>query len=95
MKVFIGNYPFDLEEEELRAILDPYGLSSLDFVRDPAGGSRGFAFAELERGEAAVRDLDERIIGGRELRVRPAVERPARNQAASRPGYEPEGKTQK
>jgi RNA recognition motif-containing protein len=75
MKVFVGNYPFDLEEEELREVLLPYGLSGLEFVRDPGGASRGFAFAELERWEEAVKDLDERIIGGRELRVCRAVER--------------------
>jgi len=75
MKIFVGNYPFDLEEDELREILSPYGLSGLDFVRDPEGVSRGFAFAELERGEEVIQDLDGRIIGGRDLRVCRAVER--------------------
>jgi len=75
MKLFVGNFPFELTEEELRDILAPYGLSRLNLIRDEEWKSRGFAFAEVDNGSGAIEALDEETIGGRPLRLCPAVDR--------------------
>ncbi len=75
MRIFIGNFPFDFSEDELKDFLAPYGLQRLNMVRDRNGIPRGFAFADLEDGAAAVSTLDDQPVNGRGLRVCPAIDR--------------------
>jgi RNA recognition motif-containing protein len=54
-KLFVGNLSFSTSEEGLRAAFESYGpIASLKIITDSMSGrSRGFAFVELENGDAA------------------------------------------
>jgi len=89
MKIYVGNLSFDTTEDELRQVFEGTGgqLTSVDVVKDKmTGRSRGFAFIEVsskEAGEAAIRDLNGKQLGGRALSVNEA--RP-KTEGASRSG---------
>ena len=72
--VFIGNISFDATEEELRELFSSVGpLVNLRLVVDRDTGKRkGFGFVEYgdqETAFSAVRNLNERELHGRALRV--------------------------
>ncbi len=73
-KLFVGNLPFSLEEDELRALLESFGeIESISMPLDHATGKkRGFAFVEMatqEGAEAAIRGCDGRTMGKRSIVV--------------------------
>jgi RNA recognition motif-containing protein len=80
-KVFVGNLSFDTTKEELEALFAPIGEISDVFLpldRD-SGRPRGFAFvtfATPESAAEAIQKLDGAELGGRNLRVNEATERP-------------------
>lgn len=45
--IFIGNLPYTFEEQDIYDLIAEYGVTSVSLVRDPAGQSKGFAFAEV------------------------------------------------
>jgi len=72
--VFVGNIPYNLDEEELIQIFSTVGqVKGFRMVTDTeTGRSKGFGFAEFADTDAAasaVRNLDKYQIKGRELRV--------------------------
>jgi len=81
-KLYIGNLPYTTTEEEIRAILEPYGaIISLNLINDRMTGRfRGFGFVELEDEQAtkAMEELDGKDYGDRPLRVNEAHERSQR-----------------
>lgn len=83
-KVFVGNLSFDTTREELEALFVPFGeLAELVVPTDrDTGRPRGFAFvtfASAESATQAIQKLDGVELGGRNLRVNEATERPARS----------------
>ena len=80
MKLFIGNLSYDLSDEELRAAFAEFE-PVLEFHRPQdreTGKPRGFAFVTLaddEKGAAAIEALNNKQLGGRELKVNEAEER--------------------
>ena len=81
-KLYIGNIPFSTTEEEIRALFEPFGsIETLNLINDrDTGRFRGFGFVELEDAVAdkARAELDGKELGGRNLRVNEAEDRPKR-----------------
>jgi len=83
-KVFVGNLSFETTREELEALFAPLGeIAEIVIPTDrDSGRPRGFAFvtyASSEHAAQAIQQLDGRELGGRNLRVNEASERPARS----------------
>jgi len=79
-RIYVGNIPFSLTEDELREAFGQHGsVTSVDVITDrETGRPRGFAFVEMEESsaaDAAVEALDGKDFGGRNLRVNEALER--------------------
>lgn len=74
MRIYVGNLPYRLTNDELRGIFEAFGdVSSASLVMDKfTGAPKGFGFVEMpspEQGRAAVSALQGKQIGGRTLRV--------------------------
>jgi len=87
-KLYVGNLPFDITEEDLRNMLSQHGpVNEIAVVMDRATGrARGFAFATMNTPEAArtaILALNGKDWRGRALTVneaRPREERPGSSQ---------------
>ncbi len=82
-KLFIGNLPFSVTEAELETAFGEYGeLDEVKVITDrETGRSRGFAFVTFNTQHAAesALELDGKDMGGRQMRVNVATERPKGN----------------
>ena len=82
-KLYVGNLPFSATEADLRELFEAHGsIESINVITDrETGRPRGFAFVEMEDTESAskaMQALDGRDMGGRNLKVNEANERPPR-----------------
>ena len=75
-KMYVGNLPFNVTEEQLRSAFAAHGtVESVSVITDRATGQpRGFAFVEMSEADAdkAMRALDGQDLGGRSLKVNEA-----------------------
>jgi RNA recognition motif-containing protein len=86
MNIYIGNLPWSVKDDELRQLFTDFGdVSSANVIMDKfSGRSRGFGFVEMpdsSAAESAIKALNEKELGGRNLRVneaKPREERPQR-----------------
>lgn len=89
MTVFVSNFPYSVEDDQLRAAIERYGnytsILSARIVRNrETQKSRGFAFVEFSdaaEGQHAIENLNGATWLGRDLRIneaRPRGEAPAR-----------------
>lgn len=81
MKIFVGNLPFDVTEEELREEFAAFGeVESVAIPTDRySGRPRGFAFVEMptvSEGQAAITGLNGKMMRERTLNVSAARPRP-------------------
>jgi RNA recognition motif-containing protein len=79
-KLYVGNLPFSVTEDELRSLFEKHGgVQSVSVISDrDTGRPRGFGFVEMEdasQAESAMRALDGTQLGGRSLRVSEAQDR--------------------
>jgi RNA recognition motif-containing protein len=80
-RLYVGNLPYDTDEEELRRLFEGDGrsVSQVSIVTDrDTGRPRGFAFVEMSSqkdAEAAISALNGQEFGGRSLVVNEARER--------------------
>ena len=77
MNIYVGNLPFDIDDEGLEAMFSPFGeVTSGRVIMDRfSGRSRGFGFVEMSDGgqaEAAIQALNGKEINGRPLTVNEA-----------------------
>ena len=84
-KLFIGNLPFSMTEEQLTALFGEYGqVESLNIVKDKFNGrSKGFGFVEYtneEEAQKAITALDGSEQAGRKIAVKEALPRPEKTQ---------------
>lgn len=85
MNIYVGNLAYRTTEDELRQAFGQFGeVSSVKIITDrDTGQSKGFGFVEMpnqSEAEAAINNLNETDLGGRNLRVneaRPRTDRPA------------------
>jgi RNA recognition motif-containing protein len=86
VNIYVGNLSYKMTEEELEAVFGQYGtvLSAKIVVDRETNRSKGFAFVEMEDDAAAneaISELNNKELGGRNLRVneaRPREEKPRR-----------------
>ena len=80
MKLYVGNLPFSVSEDSLRAAFAPYGtVESLSLISDrDTGRPRGFGFVEMSNADAAraMQALDGADFEGRALKVNEAQDKP-------------------
>ena len=72
MKLFIGNLPYDISEEELSGIFTEFGaVVNINLVKDfVSGRSKGFAFVEMSDrsgGQQAMETLNKKSYKNRQL----------------------------
>ena len=86
MRLYVGNLPFSVNNEDLEQMFSGYGeVTSSQVISDrDTGRSRGFGFVEFaddEAGRKAIEEMDGADSGGRRLTVnvaRAREERPRR-----------------
>ncbi len=83
MKLYVGNLPNSMTEEELTSEFEGYGeIQSLKIITDrETGRSRGFGFIELSdnAGRKAIQELNETELQGRKIIVNEAQEKKQNN----------------
>jgi len=90
MKIYVGNLPFSATEAQVRDLFAQHG--AVESVALPAdretGRPRGFGFVEMPQAEAAkaIEALNGFSMGGRQLRVNEAQDRPRGAGGGGRPG---------
>jgi cold-inducible RNA-binding protein len=77
MKLYVGNLPYNVNEDDLRDLFAPYGApESVIVIMDrDTGRSKGFGFVEFTNdteARAAMQALNGREINGRALTVNEA-----------------------
>ena len=82
MKVYVGNLPWSVTNQELQDLFTPFGaVESAQVVTDrDTGRSRGFGFVEMAGTNAAeaIAELNGREIDSRALKVNEAQSKPKR-----------------
>ena len=74
ISIYVGNLPYSITEDSLREVFSPYGsvVSSRIIIDKLTGKSRGFGFIEMstqEEADAAIKELDNAEVDGRNLRI--------------------------
>ncbi len=90
MNIYVGNLPYSLTEDDLKAAFSQFGeVSSASIIMDRMSGqSKGFGFVEMpENSEAdeAIKALNESALNGRNIKVNQA--RPRGERSPRRPRY--------
>lgn len=81
MNIYIGNIPYSVTEDELKAVFEEYGeVNSVKIIKNKhTGKSKGFGFVILGDSDGAgkaIEELDGHELNGRSLRVLKAKEQP-------------------
>ncbi|MCR4424855.1 MAG: RNA-binding protein [Firmicutes bacterium] len=80
--LYVGNLPWAFSEQELEQVFSPYAevIASRIITDRETGRSRGFGFVEVANDdvEPIIRSLDRTLVGGREITVNEAKEKPGR-----------------
>jgi RNA recognition motif-containing protein len=89
MKLYVGNLPHQMSEEELNVLFSEAGhVASAKIINDrQTGQPRGFGFVEMEtklEGQKAISILNGRSVDGRPLAVNEAK---PQQKGGSRGGY--------
>lgn len=92
MRIYVGNFAYEMSEQELRQAFEAYGqVQDVSLVRDrDTGRSRGFAFVEMQNSaeaQAAITALNGKELGGRAITVNEARPRPERSFGGSGGGF--------
>ncbi len=91
-KLYVGNLPFDITEDDLRTMLSQHGpVNEINVIMDKATGrARGFAFATMntpEAASAAILALNGKEWKGRALTVNEARPREEGSRGGGRARY--------
>ena len=76
-KIFVGNFAYNMTEDELRSMFEPFGaIESVTLATDrDTGRARGFGFVEMPNdaeAEKAMAALNGKDVGGRTINVNEA-----------------------
>ena len=80
MNIYVGQLPYNISEEELKALFTEYGeVASLNLITDKfSGQSKGFGFVDMPNNaeaDQAIKGLNKSMLKGREIKVNQAEER--------------------
>ncbi|MCL7487876.1 MAG: RNA-binding protein [Desulfobulbaceae bacterium] len=80
MNIYIGQLPYNVNEDELKEIFSEYGeIASLNLVKDRfSGQSKGFGFIDMpnnSEADQAIKALNKSMLKGREIKVNQAEQR--------------------
>ncbi len=80
MNLYVGNLPYRITEDQLKAAFEEFGgVSSCTIIKDKVTGqSKGFGFLEMpesSEAEAAISNLNGRDLMGRKINVNEAKPR--------------------
>ena len=73
-RIYVGNLSYDTTEEDLKQAFAAHGeVASVNVITDRfSGKSKGFAFVEMSNdteADEAIKQLNNKEVGGRNLRV--------------------------
>ncbi len=90
MNIYVGNLPYNLTEDDLKAAFSEFGeVSSANIIMDKMSGqSKGFGFVEMpddSEADQAVKALNESALNARNIKVNQA--RPRGERSSRRPRY--------
>ena len=91
MNIYVGNLPYDLNEEAIKAMFAEFGeVTTVTLINDrESGRPKGFGFVEMAdeaQGQAAIAALNGKEINGRTVRVDKAEPRTERPRGGDRGG---------
>lgn len=77
MNIYIGQLPYSVTEEEIRALFAEFGqLESVKIISDrETGQSKGFGFVDMpsnSEADRAIKALNGKLVAGRNIKVIPA-----------------------
>ena len=77
MNIYVGNLNYRVREEDLKQVMEEYGVvDSVKIIIDrETGKSKGFAFVEMPNdaeGKKAIEELNEAEYEGRQMVVKEA-----------------------
>lgn len=86
-KIYVGNLPFSIDSEKFKELFSEFGdIEEAVVISDKfSGRSKGFGFvtfSEEEAAKKAIKEMNEKEVEGRPLKVneaRPREERPQRS----------------
>ncbi len=83
VNIYVGNMSYQMTEEELSSVFASFGdVKSAKIIFDRnSGRSKGFGFVEMDNDDEAakaIEELDNKEVGGRNLRVNEARPREPR-----------------
>lgn len=95
MRIYVGNLPYSVTDDELRETFGEFGeLASAEVVKDRfSGQSKGFGFVDMpnnSEADQAIKALNDTPLKGRKLTVneaRPRADRPRRGGGGGGGGY--------
>lgn len=92
MNIYVGNLPYSVTDEELRAAFADFGeVASASVIMDKMSGrSKGFGFVEMpnnSEAEEAINALNESALNGRNIKVNQARPRESRPRTGGRNRY--------
>ena len=84
MRIYVGNFAYEMSEQELREAFGAYGqVQEVSMIQDrDTGRSKGFAFVEMPtsaQAQAAIDALNGKEFGGRAITVNEARPRQERS----------------
>ena len=80
MQIYVGQLPYNVNENELKEIFSEYGeIASLNLIKDRfTGRSKGFCFIDMpnnSEADKAIKALNKSSIQGREIKVNQVEQR--------------------
>lgn len=86
MKIYIGNLPYSVIDDELRQAFEAFGsVDSVDIIKDRyTGESKGFGFVEMVDRDEAQKAIEG--LNGKEFQGRPITVNEARPRGEGRRG---------
>ena len=82
MNIFVGNLAYSVTQADLQSMFEEFGaVQSAQLITDrETGRSRGFGFVEMDNADAdsAIKALNGKDVGGRNIKVNQAEDRKPR-----------------
>ena len=80
MNIYIGQLPYNVNEDEIKEIFVEYGeIASVNLVKDRfSGQSKGFGFIDMpnnSEADKAIKALNKTMLKGREIKVNQSEQR--------------------